>query len=160
MMQHLNTLSQIVNAASTVAEFARSAQTYTYTVGSSATCYLHLKGGEVRINRSPQSLVEITSQLQAPFGWRISTEQDDAGVYFVALRRPVVGAMSSAVFSVTVPQDAYLVLKLDQTRLSLDNVTGVVELPPEFTMLRIGAPADVPKRAPIRQITGVSGRRE
>ncbi len=139
-MQHLNTLSQIVNAASTVAELARSAQTYSYGVGTSATCYLHLKGGEVRINRNDQPLIEITSQLQAPFGWRIAAEQDEAGVYFVALRRPVVGAMASAVFFVTVPLDAYLVLKLDHTRLSLDNLSGVIELPPQITTLRIGAP--------------------
>ncbi len=138
-MQHLNTLAQIVNAASTVAEIARSAQTYRYVVGTSATCYLHVKGGEVRINRIDQPLVEITSQLQAPFGWRIATEQDEAGVYFVALRRPVVGAMASAVFFVTVPLDAYLVLRLDHTRLSLDNVSGVVELPPQAATLRIGA---------------------
>ena len=141
-MQHLNTLAQIVNAASTVAELTRSAQTYRFGVGSSPTCYLHLKGGEVRINRSDQPLIEITSRLQAPFGWRIAAEQDDAGVYFVALRRPVVGAMASAVFYVTVPLDAYLVLKLDHTRLSLDNLTGVLELPPQVVALRIGAPAE------------------
>lgn len=136
-MQHLNTLSQLVNAASAVAEFARSAQTYSFNVGASVTCYLHVKGGEVRIARRPQALVEITSQLQAPFGWRVAAEQDEAGVYFVALRRPVVGAVADAIFHVTVPLDTHLVLRLEHTRLSLDDMNGVIELPPQITSLKL-----------------------
>ena len=66
-MQHLNTLSQIVDAASTVVELARSSQTYSFGVMVSTTCYVHVAGGEVRIARHTAPLVEIVSQLQAPF---------------------------------------------------------------------------------------------
>src|SRR5579871_2650184 len=125
-MQRLNTLSQIMSAASTVADIARSAQTYNFHVGSGVTCYVHVADAEVTIARHAEPQVEIQSKLQAPFGWRVAAEQDEAGVYFVALRRAIVGSVASASFVVTVPQDAHLVLKLERARLSLDNVTGEI----------------------------------
>lgn len=131
-MQHLNTLTQLVNAASTVAEFARSAQTYSFNVAAGATCYVHADGGEVRIARHDLTQIIISATLQAPFAWRIAAEQDEAGVYFVALRRPVVGAMAGASFVVTVPRDAHLSLKLEHTRLAIENVSGVIDLPPQI----------------------------
>ena len=141
-MQHLNTLSQLVSAASSVAELARSSQNYSFVVRPGSTCYVHVSGGEIRIARQPASLVEISAKLQAPFGWRIAAEQDEAGVYFVALRRAIVGALADASFLVTVPQDAHLTLKLDHTRLCLENVDGTFELSPQTVMLRL--PANIP----------------
>ena len=93
----------------------------------------------MRIARQPATQVEISAELQAPFGWRIAAEQDEAGVYFVALRRAIVGAMADASFLVTVPQDAHLTLKLEQTRLCLENVNGIFELSPQTVMLRLPA---------------------
>jgi hypothetical protein len=136
-VQHLNTLSQLLSAASTVAELARSSQTYSFHVSSGATCYVHVAGGEIRIARRSSPIIEITARLQAPFGWRVAAEQDGAGVYFVALRRAVVGGLANATFSVTVPDDAYLTLKLEHARLSLDNVDGLFELPPQTSGLTV-----------------------
>jgi hypothetical protein len=136
-MQHLNTLSQLVSAASSVAEFARSTQNYSFLARPGSTCYVHVAGGEIRIARQPASLVEITAKLQAPFGWRIAAQQDEAGVYFVALRRAIIGTLADASFLVTVPQDAHLTLKLDHTRLSIENVEGTFELSPQTVMLRL-----------------------
>ncbi len=138
-MQHLNTLSQLVSAASTVAELARTSQSYTFAVSSGTTCYVHVAGGEVRVARQSAPTVEIMALLQAPFGWRLSAEQDDAGVYFVALRRPLVGAMAWGSVLVTLPDDAYLALRLEHTRLCLENLDGVLELPPQTTVLQLAA---------------------
>lgn len=138
-MQHLNTLTQLVNAASSVVELTRSSQTYTFQVSSRATCYVHVGGGEVRIARHPAQQVEITALLQAPFAWRVAAEQDEAGVYLVALRRPLVGAMGGANFLITVPDDAYLALRLEHSRLSLEDVNGLIELPPQTTVLKLVA---------------------
>ena len=46
------------------------------------------KHAEVRVSRWEFPRIEVTAQLQAPWGWRVESEQDDAGVYFVARRRP------------------------------------------------------------------------
>jgi hypothetical protein len=76
----------------------------------------------------------IAAQLQAAFGWRIASDQDGAGVYFVARRRPVVGGLSRALFRVNVPYETYLVLNLTSGRLVLDEVNGTLELgPPKET---------------------------
>jgi hypothetical protein len=136
-MQHLNTLSQLVNAASTVAELARSAQSYHFYVGAGSSCYVHADAGEVRIARHDAPVITISSTLQAPFAWRVAAEQDEAGVYFVALRRPLVGGLAGATFAVTVPRDAHLTLKLEGARLSIENVSGTIDLPPQTTGLSI-----------------------
>ena|SRR5215213_5126853 len=136
-MQHLNTLSQLVSAASSVIELARSSQTYTFYVGAEVTCYVHVAGGEVRIARHNAPMVEIAAQVQVPLGWRVAAEQDAAGVYFVALRRALLGSVANASFLVTVPLEAHLVLKLEGARLALENVNGVLELSPQTANLSI-----------------------
>ena len=136
-MQHLNTLSQVVSAASSVMELARSSQTYSFFVGAAVTCYVHVAGGEVRIARHTLPQVEIAAQVQVPLGWRVAAEQDAAGVYFVALRRSLLSSVANASFLVTVPLDAHLVLKLENARLSLENVNGVLELSPQTANLSI-----------------------
>jgi hypothetical protein len=130
-MQHLNTLWQLVNAASTVSELARHTQTYRFGVmGGPITLYLRAEFAEVQIARWGQPQVTITAQLQAAFGWRIAADQDEAGVYFVARRRPVVGNLSRALFRVRVPHSTYLVLKLSNGRLVMEEVEGTLNIPP------------------------------
>ncbi|MBL8162361.1 MAG: hypothetical protein JNJ61_10285 [Anaerolineae bacterium] len=129
-MQRLNTLWQAVSAASTVAEIARQSQTYHFSVSGPVSFYLHSENAEVRVTRWAQPQIEVTAQLQAAFGWRLATDQDEVGVYFVAKRRALVGSLSSAVFSVLVPHDTYLILKLTDGRVLLNGVTGTLHLPP------------------------------
>lgn len=50
-MQHLNTLNQLVQAASQVTELARASQTYRFPVSAPTTFYLHVSLAEVRITR-------------------------------------------------------------------------------------------------------------
>jgi hypothetical protein len=130
IMQKLTTLWQIANAASQVADMARSSGTYRFGVTGDATFYLHTAGADVHITRWTQPLIEVGATLQAPFAWRIETDQDDAGVYFVARRRRVVGSLAGATFRISVPPSTHLILKLESSRLSLDHLNGTVELPP------------------------------
>ena len=139
-MQHLSTLWKIANAASDVAEMARSSQVYRFNVADKLTFYVHTAHAEVRIRRWEEPRIEVMAQLQAPFGWQVKTDQDEAGVYFVARRKPVVGNLSGAVFSIVVPAATDLLLKLDQCRLVLDDVTATVALPPHALLgdLKLG----------------------
>lgn len=132
MVKHLNTLWQVATAASSVTDFARQSQTQTYVfrVNEPTTVYIRAEQTEVRVTRWNVAQVEITLQLQASFGWRTAAEQDDAGVYVVAKRRPLLGMASSAVIRVIAPQDAYLLLKLENGRVLVDDVWGTLRLPP------------------------------
>jgi hypothetical protein len=129
-MQHLNTLWQAVNVASSVSELTRHSQTYHFGVSGAVTFYLQAEHAEVRINRWFQPKIEVTAQLQMPVGWRLETDQDEAGVYVVAKRRPVVGTLSSANFTVFVPQETYLLLKVEDGRIVMEHVTGTFNMPP------------------------------
>lgn len=131
-MQKLNGLWQVVDAASTVREIAQQTRTYHFNVGSQPiTFYLQAESARVQLTRWQQPQVEVTVKLQAAFGWRIATDQDEAGVYIAAKRRMVVGGLSSAVFEVFVPQETYLVLKLDQSSVRLNEVNGTLHIPPQ-----------------------------
>jgi len=128
-MQHLNTLWQAVNVASSVTELARQTQTFHFSVSGAVTLYLQAESAEVRVTRWVEPKIEVTAQLQAAFGWRLATDQDEAGVYVVARRRLVVGTLSSAVFSLLVPKDTYLIFKLTDGRVVLNHVDGTLHVP-------------------------------
>ncbi len=128
-MQRLNSLTQVVSAASTVADIAHKSVQYRFMVTSSMTLYVHIAGGTARLQRTDGNIVEIDAALQAPFAWRVASEQDDAGVYFVALRRAVVGGIASATFTLHVPQNIYIILKLEDADFMLSNISGMIELP-------------------------------
>jgi len=136
-MQHLNTLWRLVNTASTVSELARQSQVYRFGVMGPITFYLRAEHAVVHVARWQQPMVEVSAQLQAAFGWRIGTDQDEAGVYFVAKRRAVVGGLSRAVFRIGVPQDTYLVLKLSGGHLLLEDVDGTLNIAPPDINRRI-----------------------
>lgn len=141
MTKHLNRLWQVVNAASTVADFARQSQTYTFSISGSVTVYLQAEQAEIRLVRWGLPKVDVFIQLQAAFGWRIATDQDAEGVYIVAKRRMLVGSLSRATFTLTVPHDAYLMLKLSQSNLLMTDVNGTLHIPPQDAQGQLQLPS-------------------
>lgn len=129
-MQHLNTLAQVANAASTLAELTRKTSKHRFNVSSSTTFYLDVSHAEVRVLRHGEPVVEVNAMLQAPFAWRLVSDQDEAGVYVVAKRRPVVGGLAGALFSIVVPYQAHLVLRLERCRLCLESLDGTFQISP------------------------------
>ncbi|MCA0454717.1 MAG: hypothetical protein LCI00_12160 [Chloroflexi bacterium] len=145
MTKHLNTLWQVVNAASTVADFARQSQTFTFSVPAAATVYLRAEQADVRIVRWALPKVDVFIQLQAAFGWRVATDQDADGVYVVAKRRMVVGKLSKASFTLSVPHDAYLILKLEDSNIVLTDVDGTLHVPPRDAQGQLALPGTTTK---------------
>jgi hypothetical protein len=143
MTKHLNTLWQVVNAASTVADFTRQSQTYTFPVGPSISVYLRAEQAEIRLVRWDQPKVDVFVQLQVAFGWRIATDQDADGVYIVAKRKMLLGRASRAKFTLTVPHDAYLILNLHQSSLLITDVNGTLHLPPKDDQSQLLLPSTV-----------------
>ncbi|MBZ0278063.1 MAG: hypothetical protein K8I60_18090 [Anaerolineae bacterium] len=129
-MQHLNTLWQAISAASAVTDLARHSQTFTFGVSGPVTFYLRAEQAEVRVIRWIKPHIEVIAQLQAAFGWRVATDQDEAGVYVAARRRPLVGGLSRAVFEVRVPPPTYLILNVEGGRVVLENTDGTLHIPP------------------------------
>lgn len=131
-MQHLDTLWKLVNAAGSVREMAIQRKTFAFAVHPPITFFLHAETASVEVARWNKPLVEIDCELQASFGWKLHAEQDEAGVYVVARRRPVLGELARAHFKVRAPRDTYLVLRLGDGRVVLDDVRGTLRIdPPE-----------------------------
>ncbi|MCC6614380.1 MAG: hypothetical protein IT320_12940 [Anaerolineae bacterium] len=129
-MQQLNQLLQVVNAASSVAEIVREKQIYRYGVRGVTSLYLHVEGAEVRVFRWALPTIEVATQLKLGFGWRVASEQDEFGVYFVARRRKLVGNLAGGTFSVTVPHDTHVTLRLEHCSLWMLDLSTTLDLVP------------------------------
>lgn len=129
-MQKLNTLWRITEAASTVRDIAQHTKSYHFSANSPITFYLRAENAAVRIVRWDRPAIEVSVTFHGVFGWRIATDQDEAGVYMAAGRRPVVGKLSRADFVVRVPNTTYLVLNLISSDLILEEVNETVRLEP------------------------------
>jgi hypothetical protein len=64
------------------------------------------------------------------FGLELVAEQDEAGVYVVARQKAVVGKLSRADFTLTVPTDCHLVFHLTPGDIVFEQLNGMLELPP------------------------------
>lgn len=145
-VQHLDTLWKMVSAASTVRDLAQEARSYEFFVPTPGTFYLHAEQATVRIARWQHPKISVRVSLQAGFGWRLKTDQDEAGVYLVAKRRAVVGSMARSNFEVMVPQQTYLVLRLEPGGVLLDNVQGTLHIsPPDSSQHMQIAPQALPE---------------
>ncbi len=132
-MQHLDTLWKVINAAGTVRDLAQERKTYQFTVNPPTTLYLHTEHSVVTVRRWLQPKIEIRTVLDVKIGWRVQTDQDDAGVYLVAKRRSVVGSMARGEFVVHVPRDTHLILKIENGAIFLDNVNTTLHIPAPVT---------------------------
>jgi len=131
---HLDRLTQLAAATALLADVVRKEQTFRFhTPDPAITVYLHVEQAEVRVFRHDQPEVTITTLLQAPFVWRLAAEQDDAGVYLVVRRRPVVkaavGALAGAVIELIAPTAAHVAARIDSGRLIIERADGGYDLP-------------------------------
>ncbi|MCA9915339.1 MAG: hypothetical protein KC496_18425 [Anaerolineae bacterium] len=129
-MQHIDTVWKVLSAASTVRDLAVETRNFEFFVPTPGTFYLHAEDATVRIARWDQPRISIRMQLQAGFSWRVKTDQDDAGVYTVVKRRAVLGKMGRSEFEIMVPQQTYLILRLEPGGVLLDNVQGTLHISP------------------------------
>ncbi len=115
-----------VGAAATAKSFRQ-----VFTVQPPITVYVRASHAEVTIVHGAPHNVSLEADLHASFGWEFATDQDEAGVYIVARRKPIVGALSWAKFSLTVPLGAHLALNLTPGSVHLAQVNGKLILPAE-----------------------------
>jgi len=143
-MQHLETLWKVVNVAANVRDLAVDRKTYRYMTEPPFTCYLHTRAANVTVSRWQESALEIDAQFQAGFGWRVKDDQDEAGVYFVARRRAVVGGIGTAQFRLRIPSGCHLVLRLEHCSLQIEQAHGTYYIPADATNQPITLPAGLP----------------
>ncbi len=128
-MQHINRLWQMVNAANTLRDMAQKTKTYYFAIQPHMTFYLHIADAEVELIRWERPMIEMTVRLDGVFGWKVAVDQDEAGVYVAARRRPVVGEIAYGRFEVRCPRETYNIFRLEGCKLTLNDVTGEFHLP-------------------------------
>lgn len=128
-MQRLDQLWKVLSVVGQVRDIAIETKHYQFAVQDAITFYVHTEHATIDIGYHTRREVLIKAEFQAGFGWRVQTEQDTAGVYLVAKRKAILGSVSTARFSVTLPEDTYSVLRLEQCSYRIKDVSGEVQIP-------------------------------
>ena len=105
------------------------AQTQVFNVSTPITVYVRGSQCRVTVTRGDAHKVIVEANLVRAFGLELVAEQDDAGVYIVARQKPVIGRLSRAEFSITVPAETHLVFRLTPGDVVLNDLNGMLELP-------------------------------
>jgi len=101
-----------------------------FNVTPPITVYMRASHCRIAVRRTAAPKVTLEAHLGSAFGLELATEQDDAGVYIVAHRKPVVGQLARVHLTVTVPADCHLAFHVTPGDIVLEDVDGMLELPP------------------------------
>lgn len=103
--------------------------TQVFNVAPPVTVYLRASHCRVIVRRTDMPKVRLDATMQRTFGIDVSAEQDDAGVYIIVRRKPVVGTVSRIELSLSVPADTHLALHLTPGDIVFEGIDGIAELP-------------------------------
>lgn len=109
---------------------AQRSHVQVFNITPPVTVYIRASHCRVAARRTTAPRVTLEAQMASAFGLELATEQDDAGVYIVAHRKPVVGQIGHVALTVTVPADCHLVFHVTPGDIVLEGIDGVLELPP------------------------------
>ena len=111
-------------------ELAIETRRFNWDVTTGSTFFLQAEQADIRLvtHRRPEVLAKI--ELQAGFGRQLLTEQDEAGVYIIVRRKPLIGSIGRCRFDITLPDDIHISFKLDQCKVCFDELTTSLDFPP------------------------------
>ena len=92
--------------------------------------YLQAEQADIRLTTHERGTILAKIELRASFGWQLVTDRDEAGVYIIARRKPLIGSVGRARFDITLPADLHVSLKLEHCQVCLVNVNAELDLPP------------------------------
>lgn len=111
-------------------ELAIENRRFNWDVAPGSIFFLQAEHADIRLVTHHQPEVLAKVELQTGFSWQLLTEQDEAGVYIIARRKPLIGSIGRCRLDITVPQDVHISFKLDQCQVCLDDLNTSLDLPP------------------------------
>ncbi len=129
-MRMLELALETLSAVRSLPDLARERRVAAYEVRGPTTVFVRASHCRVLVRRIQEARVQIECDLRQAFGWEWVTERDEAGVYLVLKRRPVVGTLSTAEVTLLVPPDAYLVFHLTPGSVQLADFEGRLSVEP------------------------------
>lgn len=130
MVRSLEFVMQLVDTVRALPDLTRQRHVSAYEVHGPTTVYVRASHCRVFVRRTLEPRVQIEGDLRQAFGWQWVTERDDAGVYVVLKRKPVVGSLSYADLHLLVPADAYLAFNLTPGSVKLEDFEGRLSVEP------------------------------
>ena len=103
--------------------------TQVFAVSCPVTVYVRGSYCAVSVRRHDAPRVEMEANLARSFGVELTAEQDEAGIYIVARRKPVVGTVARLELALTVPHDTHLALHLTPGDVSFLDLDGLAQFP-------------------------------
>mgnify|MGYP006883605380 FL=1 len=103
--------------------------TQVFAVSRPVTVYVRGSHCAVSVRQHDAPRVELEANLARSFGVELTAEQDEAGIYIVARRKPVVGTVARTELALTVPPDAHLAFHLTPGDVSFLDLDGLAQFP-------------------------------
>jgi len=116
-------------AAGAVPKTSQRSVTQVFNVTPPVTVYVRASHCRVTVRCASAPKVILDANLHRAFGIELAAEQDDAGVYIVAKRKAVVGKITRADITLTVPDGSHLAFHLTPGDVVLEAVDGMINLP-------------------------------
>ncbi|MFC1960471.1 hypothetical protein ACFLYO_07150 [Chloroflexota bacterium] len=139
---------QVFSTVRSLPDVTRRRHVIAYEVQNPITVYVRASHCRVMVQRTTDAQVQIECELRQSFGWNWITERDEAGIYVVLKRKPLVGALSSAALTLVVPSDAYLVFNLTPGSVHLADFDGRLGVAPvQGSSIALAMVADLPEIA-------------
>ena len=129
-MRHLGSLRRAFHWLNSARDLTLESRTYQWEAAPPMTFFLQTEQAAITLARhdKPQILAKV--ELQAGFGWQMAAEQDEAGVYLIARRKPLIGGIGRGKFDIALPAGVHITLKLTHCQLRLDKLNATLDFPP------------------------------
>ena len=129
-MRHLGSLRRTLHWLNSARDLTIESKNYQWEAAPPMTFFLQAEQAVITLTRhdKPQILAKV--ELQAGFGWQMTAEQDEAGVYLIARRKPLIGSIGRGAFDIALPADIHIALKLTRCQLRFDKLNATLDFPP------------------------------
>ena len=129
-MQALRKAWQALEIIGAARDLAIDTRRFSWDAAAGTTFYLQAEQADIRLTTHERGKIFAKIELRASFGWQLVTDRDEAGVYIIARRKPLIGSVGRARFDITLPADLQVSLKLEHCQVCLVNVNAELDLPP------------------------------
>lgn len=129
-MRHLGKVWKAAQLLNSARDLAVETQRFHWDVRTPSTLFLQAEQSDIQLALHDQPQILAKVELRVGFGWQLTTDQDSAGVYIVAVRKRVIGSIARGKFTIHCPRGVYISLKLTQCHLCFQDLTASLDLPP------------------------------
>lgn len=130
MMRMLRKAWKALEIVGAARELAIEMRRFNWNVAANTTLFLQAEYVDIRLEKHEKQEVLANIQLQAGFGWQLVTDQDEAGVYIIARRKPLIGSISRGKFDITLPASLNVALKLAHCQVCFADLNIALDLKP------------------------------